>query len=48
MRKMKHHNPNVDLVNNNVYTVFGYIMSMHSEDIEKNDAQEQLTTLPAV
>ena len=29
------YNPNVDLVNDNVYTKFGLNKSIHSEDIEK-------------
>ena len=29
------YNPNVDLVNDNVYTKFGQIMSIHSQDIEQ-------------
>ena len=35
LRKMMNHNPNVDLVNNNVYTKFGLILSIHSQDIEQ-------------
>ena len=27
-------NPNVDLVNDNVYTIFGHILSIRSQDIE--------------
>ena len=29
------YNPNVDLVNNNVYTKFGQLLSIHSQDIEQ-------------
>ena len=29
-------NPRVDLVNENVYTKFGLILSIHSQDIEQN------------
>ena len=35
-QKMALYNPNVDLVNNNVYTKFCSILSMHSQDIEQN------------
>ena len=35
MRKMTLYNPNVDLVNDNVYTKFSYIQSIHSQDIEQ-------------
>ena len=30
------YNPNLDLVNDNVYTKFGHILSIRSQDIEKN------------
>ena len=30
------YNPNVDLVNDNVYTKFVYILSIHSQDIKQN------------
>ena len=30
------YNPNIDLVNDNVYTKFGKILSIHSQDIEQN------------
>ena len=30
------YNPNVDLVNDNVYTKCVYILSIHSQDIEQN------------
>ena len=36
LRKMACNNPNVDLVNDNVYTEFGQILSIHSQDIEQN------------
>ena len=29
------YNPNIDLVNANVYTKFGYILSISSQDIER-------------
>ena len=29
------YNPNLDLVNDNVYTKFGQILSIHSQDIEQ-------------
>ena len=29
------YNPNVDLVNDNVYTKFGQILPIHSQDIEQ-------------
>ena len=29
------YHPNVDLVNDNVYTIFGLILSIHSQDIEQ-------------
>ena len=35
LRKMTIYNPNVDLVNDNVYTKFGKILCIHSQDIEK-------------
>ena len=31
------YNPNVDLVNDNVYTKFGLNKSIHSQDIEKKN-----------
>ena len=34
--KMILYNPNVDLVNDNVYTKFVYILSIHSQDIKRN------------
>ena len=38
MKSIKGHNyiPNADLVNDNVYTKFGKILSIHSQDIEQN------------
>ena len=33
-KKMTLYNPNVDLVNDNVYAKFGHILSMRSQDIE--------------
>ena len=35
LQKMTHYNPNVDLVNNNVYTKFGLIPSFPSRDIKQ-------------
>ena len=35
LRKMTLYNPNVDLVNDNVYTKFGEILSIHSYDMEQ-------------
>ena len=35
LRKIKIYNTNVDLVNDNVYTKFGYILTIHSQDIEQ-------------
>ena len=40
-RKMKHYNPNVDLVNDNVYTKFGLNMSIHSQDIEEKRSRTE-------
>ena len=34
LRKMTFYNPNLDLVNVNVYTKFGKILSIGSQDIE--------------
>ena len=36
LRKMTIYNPNVDLVNDNVYTKFGLNKTIRSQDIEKN------------
>ena len=33
--KMTFYNPNVDLVNDNVFTKFALILSIHSQDIEQ-------------
>ena len=35
MRKTKIYNTNVDLVNDNVFTKFGLILSIRSQDIEQ-------------
>ena len=35
LRKTKIYNTNVDLVNDNVFTKFGLILSIHSQDIEQ-------------
>ena len=35
LRKTKIYNTNVDLVNNNVFTKFGLILSIRSQDIEQ-------------
>ena len=37
LRKMTIYNPNVDLVNDNVYTKFGLNKSIRSKDIEKKN-----------
>ena len=34
LQKMMFYNPNLDLVNDNVYTKFGHILSISSQDIE--------------
>ena len=33
---MRVYKPNLDLINVNVYTKFGQILSFHSQDIERN------------
>ena len=35
LRKMTLYNPNLDLIYGNVYTKFGYILSIGSQDIER-------------
>ena len=35
LRKMTIYNSNIDLVNNNGYSKFGWILSIHSQDIEQ-------------
>ena len=35
LKKLKIYNTNIDLVNDNVYTKFGLILSIHSQDIEQ-------------
>ena len=35
LQKMKFYNPNLDLININVYTKFGKILSIGSQDIER-------------
>ena len=35
LRKMTIYNPNIDLVNDNVYTKFGLNLSIRSQDIEQ-------------
>ena len=35
LRKMTIYNTNLDLVHDNVYTKFGWILSIHSQDIEQ-------------
>ena len=35
LRKTKKHNNNLDLVTDSVYTNFGLILSIHSQDIEQ-------------
>ena len=34
LQKMMLYNPNLDLVNDNVHTKFGHILSIRSQDIE--------------
>ena len=36
LRKMTDNNPKLDLVNNDVHTKFGQILSIGSQDIERN------------
>ena len=36
LRKTKIYNTNIDLVNDNVFTMFGLILSIRSQDIEQN------------
>ena len=36
LQRMMLTNPNVGLVNDNVYTKFDYILSIHSQDMEQN------------
>ena len=35
LRNLTLYNPNLDLINVNVYTKFGKILSIHSQDIER-------------
>ena len=35
LQEMRIYNPNADLVNDNVYTKFGLILSIFSQDIEQ-------------
>ena len=35
LRKMTLYNPNLDLINVNVYSKFGYILSIGTQDIER-------------
>ena len=37
LRKMTIYNANVDLVNDNVYTKFGEILSIHPRDTDKKN-----------
>ena len=39
------YNTNVDLVNNNVHKKFGLILSIHSQDIEKNLNYDGMTEI---
>ena len=43
LRKMTLYNPNVDLVTDNVYTIFGLILSIHSQDIEQKPNYDRMT-----
>ena len=38
LKKMMLYNPNLDLVNDNVYTKFGHILSIRSQDIDKKNS----------
>ena len=40
---MTHHYSNVDLVNNNVYTKFGLILSINSQDFEQKPNYDEMT-----
>ena len=40
LRKMMLYNPNVDLANDNVYTKFGYNLSINSQDIEQKQISD--------
>ena len=43
LQKLTLYNPIVDLVNNNVYTKFGLIQSIHSQDIERKQNYDGMT-----
>ena len=43
LQKMTLYNPNLDLVNDNMHTKFGLILSIHSQDIEKNPNYGEMT-----
>ena len=40
LQKMMHNNPKLDLVNINVYTQFGQILSICSQDIEEKQTSD--------
>ena len=40
LRKMTGNNPKLDLVNDDVHTKFGRILSIHSQDIERKRNSE--------
>ena len=40
LRKMTGNNPKLDLVNDDVHTKFGRILSIHSRDIERKQSSE--------
>ena len=37
LQKMKFYNLNIDLVNDNMFTKFGQILSIHSQDMEQKN-----------
>ena len=43
LKKKTIYNTNVDLVNDNVYTKFGLILSIHSQDIEQKPNYDRMT-----
>ena len=45
LRKMKLYNSNIDLVNDKVFTKFGQILSVHSQDIEQKPISEVYTSI---
>ena len=45
LRNLTLYNPNLDLINVNVYTKFGQILSIGSQDIEQKRKYDRLTEL---